>query len=229
MNWMAARPPGAAAPQPLPPGGPKNTGSSRHSSSSGCSGARRPALRAASGRSPISSSSASNTAAYGLSRSPQRLADRTQDVRAVAEHLLRLGERPQREVLEHHRQVVGQLAAARARSPARCVDLLEVDHRLAAVARIAVDVLEQVQRRRAAAVEQRDVALLRVERGRPRRARRAAASSAAARRRGSRASASIDRARSRAARRRARPSGRRAARPAPSVRRFIAVSLRRRP
>ena len=42
------------------------------------------------------------------------------------------------------------------------VEGLEVHHRLAAVAAFAVHVLEQVQRQRARAVEQQDVALLQV-------------------------------------------------------------------
>ena len=39
---------------------------------------------------------------------------------------------------------------------------LEIDHRLAAVAAFAMDVLEQMQRQRARAVEQQHVALLQI-------------------------------------------------------------------
>ena len=42
------------------------------------------------------------------------------------------------------------------------VEVLEIDHRLAAVAAFAVHVLEQMQRQRARAVEQQDVALLQI-------------------------------------------------------------------
>ncbi len=42
------------------------------------------------------------------------------------------------------------------------VESLQVDHRLAAVAALAVHMLEQMQRQRARAVEQQDVAFLQV-------------------------------------------------------------------
>ena len=47
--------------------------------------------------------------------------------------------------------------------PVLFVEVLQVDHRLAAIAALAVHVLEQVQRQGARAVEQQDVALLAVE------------------------------------------------------------------
>ena len=40
---------------------------------------------------------------------------------------------------------------------------MQVDHRLAAIAALAMHMLEQMQRQRARAVEQQDVALLRIE------------------------------------------------------------------
>ena len=47
-------------------------------------------------------------------------------------------------------------------SPAVFIHRLEIDHGLAAVAAFAVDVLEQMQRQRLAAVEQQAVTLLQV-------------------------------------------------------------------
>ena len=63
--------------------------------------------------------------------------------------------------LQHHGQVVRQLAWRQVQA-GLLVGLREVDHRRAAVARVAMHVLEQVQRRGAAAVEQ-------LARSRPRR------------------------------------------------------------
>ena len=57
--------------------------------------------------------------------------------------------------------MIGQLARAHEQA-VTLVERLEVDHRLAAVAALAVHVLEQVQRQRARAVEQQHVALLQV-------------------------------------------------------------------
>ena len=67
--------------------------------------------------------------------------------------------RPAGEVFQHCRQIIGQFVHGEdvARAP---VQRVQGHHRLAAVARLAVHVLEQVQRERARAVEERDVALL---------------------------------------------------------------------
>jgi hypothetical protein len=64
------------------------------------------------------------------------------------------------QVFEQQRQVVGQFAAGDLEAVA-AVGLQQVDHGLAAVARLAVDVLEQQQAQRTAAVEQGQPALLR--------------------------------------------------------------------
>ena len=93
----------------------------------------------------------------------QRAEDRAEDVRHLAEERLRLARRLRRHELEHRRQVVGQLAG-RQQQARLLVGLREIDHRRAAVARVAVHVLEQVQRRAAAAVEQLHVLGFAVER-----------------------------------------------------------------
>jgi hypothetical protein len=58
--------------------------------------------------------------------------------------------------LQHHAEVVGQLVRAQQQA-GLLVGLDQVDHGRAAVARVAVHMLEQVQRGAAAAVEQVDV------------------------------------------------------------------------
>ena len=57
--------------------------------------------------------------------------------------------------------MIRQLAGAHEQAMT-LVEGLEIHHRLAAVAALAVHVLEQVQRQRARAVEQQDIALLQV-------------------------------------------------------------------
>ena len=91
----------------------------------------------------------------------QPLGQRREDVRGLAEGLARLGERPGRKKFEEQRQEVRQLGGAH-EQVVLLVQRLEVDHRLAAVAALAVHVLEQMQRQRARAVEQQHVALLQV-------------------------------------------------------------------
>ncbi len=71
--------------------------------------------------------------------------------------------RDQRQELEKQRQIVGQLGR-RDLDPVQPVDLAELDHRLPAVARFAVHVLVKMQRQRAIAVEERNIALLGVQR-----------------------------------------------------------------
>ena len=64
-------------------------------------------------------------------------------------------------ILEEQRQEVGQLGGADEQA-VLLVQRLQIDHRLAAVAALAVHMLEQMQRQRAGAVEQQHVALLQV-------------------------------------------------------------------
>jgi hypothetical protein len=86
----------------------------------------------------------------------QRAEDDLQDVRDLAQEGAGLLGRLGRRVLQHHGQVVGQLAR-RQEEAGRFVGLDQVDHGRAAVAAVAVHVLEQVQRGAAAAVEQLDI------------------------------------------------------------------------
>ena len=86
-------------------------------------------------------------------------ADRRQDMGAVGQHLARLGKIAAAQIFEHDRQIIGQFARGEL-EPRPLVELLELDHGLAAVAAFAVQMLEQMQRERAATVEQIDVALL---------------------------------------------------------------------
>ncbi len=83
-------------------------------------------------------------------------------VRGLGEHRAggALGEL--REEFQIKRQVVGQLARGDLQA-VQGVERGQPHHRLAAVARFAVHVLVKVQRQRAVAVEQRDVAFLGVE------------------------------------------------------------------
>ncbi len=118
--------------------------------------ARRPPAATGCAFSPASSSSAPSTLAYALSRLLQRAEDRVEDVRDLAQKGARLARRLGRDELEHDRQVVGQLAW-RQEEAGLLVGLRQIDHRRPAVARVAVHVLEQVQRGGAAAVEQFDV------------------------------------------------------------------------
>ena len=75
----------------------------------------------------------------------QRAEDGVEDVRHLAQEGARLARRLGRHELQHHRQVVGQLAFGQVQA-GLLVGLRQVDHRRAAVARVAVHVLEQVQR-----------------------------------------------------------------------------------
>ena len=93
----------------------------------------------------------------------QRTEDHAHDVRDLTHELTRLLRRLGGRKFQHHGQVVGQLV--RSQKQARFfVGLDQVDHGRAAVARIAVHVLEQVQRGAATTVEQLDVLGLDVQR-----------------------------------------------------------------
>ena len=59
----------------------------------------------------------------------------------------------QRQEFEEQRQKVGQLAGGRLKAMA-AIECDKIGHRLAAVAAFAVHMLEQMQRQRAAAIEQ---------------------------------------------------------------------------
>jgi hypothetical protein len=93
----------------------------------------------------------------------QRAEDHLQDVRDLARKARACTRRLRGRVLQHHRQVVGQFARRRNR-PAFFVGLTQVHHGRAAVAAVAVHMLEQVQRRATPAVEELDVVGLGVQR-----------------------------------------------------------------
>src|SRR6516162_8973515 len=86
------------------------------------------------------------------------LADPSQNVGAITQELARLSEISAAEILEHNREIVGQLARRQIKSRP-LVEILEVDHRLAAIAPLAVQMLKQMQRYRTATIEEFDVAL----------------------------------------------------------------------
>src|SRR5690606_39668071 len=65
-------------------------------------------------------------------------------------------------VFEEHRHEIGQVVAVK-QEPRLGVLVTEIDHRLPALAVVAVNVLEQVQRQRARPVEQFAVGALQVE------------------------------------------------------------------
>ena len=182
---------GAAAPQPGAPAGPKITGSSTHSSSIGFSvggrlvaaARREPRLadhrqqpRRSTARSRCRGPAAPRRPRAGCARS-RRASPSPRPAGRCARYSSTAGRKSGSSFAGEH-------------EPGARVDLLQVHHRLAAVARVAVDVLEQVQRRRAAAVEQRDVALLHVEEVGRCRARAASARSASCAARASRGSRS---------------------------------------
>ena len=66
-------------------------------------------------------------------------------------------------VLQHHGQVIGKLARCQEQASG-LVGLAQIDHGRATVSAVAVHVLEQMQRRAAAAVEELDVIGLHVQR-----------------------------------------------------------------
>ncbi len=80
-------------------------------------------------------------------------------MRSLTEHLRRLGERAGRQVFEKQRQEIRQLGGTDGEA-VLFVERLQIDHRLAAVAAFAVNVLEQMKRQGAGTIEQEDVALL---------------------------------------------------------------------
>ena len=89
------------------------------------------------------------------------LGQRRQNMRGLSEQFARLRERLRRQEFEEQRHVIRQFVR-RDHEPGVFVHRLQIDHGLAAVAAFAVDVLEQMQRQRLAAVEQQAVALLQV-------------------------------------------------------------------
>ena len=91
----------------------------------------------------------------------QALLQRRDHVGRLANQLDRSLRRASRRVFQEQRQKVRQLAGGR-RVAALLVEFEQVDHCLAAIAALAMDVLEQVQRQRARAVEQQAVTLLQV-------------------------------------------------------------------
>ena len=85
------------------------------------------------------------------------------DVADVVQPVAGLGLRPVGKEFQQQRQVVRQLARVELEAVA-AVRIHQVHHRLAAVARFAVDMLEQQQAHRAAAIETAQPARLRIER-----------------------------------------------------------------
>ena len=85
------------------------------------------------------------------------------DVADVVQPVARLFLRAQAEVFQQQRQVVRQFLGIQLEA-VLAVGLDQVDHRLAAVAGFAMDVFEQQQAHRTAAVEQRQPAVLRLQR-----------------------------------------------------------------
>ena len=83
-------------------------------------------------------------------------------MRAIGKHLARLGKVAAAQIFEQDRQVIRQLARRKLEA-ARSIEPLEIDHGLAAVAAVAMQMLEQMERRRAPAVEQVDITLLGLE------------------------------------------------------------------
>ena len=80
-------------------------------------------------------------------------------MRGLSEQFARFRERPGRQEFEQQRNIIGQLVR-RDHEPGVFVHGLQIDHGLTAVAAFAVDVLEQMQSQRLAAVEQQAVTLL---------------------------------------------------------------------
>ncbi|ABA50829.1 hypothetical protein BURPS1710b_2760 [Burkholderia pseudomallei 1710b] len=103
-------------------------------------------------------------------RAREALAERGEHVDRVAEQVRRVRAvavavavaRDRAEELDEERHVVGQLVADGLEAVAP-VFVEQIDHRLAAVAALAVHVLEQMQRMRRRAVERRDVAFLQLD------------------------------------------------------------------
>ena len=92
--------------------------------------------------------------ALGQPRAQQR-----QHVHGLRKQFHRFLRRPLRQIFQEQRDVIGQFAGAQFEA-VLVVNLQQVHHRLTAIPRLAVDVLVQVQRQRAAPVERRHVPLL---------------------------------------------------------------------
>jgi hypothetical protein len=115
-------------------------------------------------------------------------------VAGIGQDFARFGQWPGGQELQQHRQMIGQFRAGEIET-AGAIGFEQVDHRAAPVAAFAMDVLEQVQRQGARAVEQQHIALLkivevarrqrdeqRLQRGRPPRGQQALAEHLADRR-----------------------------------------------
>src|SRR5499427_2894436 len=89
----------------------------------------------------------------------ERLADALEDVGAVAQERTRFPKVAAAEIFEYDRQIVGQLAR-RQLVAGPLVEAFEIDHGLSAIARLSVQVLEEMERSRTAAIEEVDIALL---------------------------------------------------------------------
>src|SRR6516165_11964743 len=95
----------------------------------------------------------------GAAAGDERLADALEDVGAVAQERTRFPKVAAAEIFEYDRQIVGQLAR-RQLVAGPLVEAFEIDHGLSAVARLPVQVLEEMERSRTAAIEEVDIALL---------------------------------------------------------------------
>src|SRR5262249_32491993 len=82
-----------------------------------------------------------------------------EDVGAVGQERTRLPKVAAAEIFEYDRQIVGQLAR-RQLVTGPLVEAFEIDHGLSAIARLPVQVLEEMERSRTAAIEEVDIALL---------------------------------------------------------------------
>ena len=154
--WMGCGCPGRAWPWVEQPS--KAMGSSQVSSKSGSGGT-------ATGLRLLASEVEQRGQHAGVRGLPaqQRAEDHLQDVRDLAQKGLGLCRRLCRRVLQHHRQVVGQFAR-RQEQAGSFVGLALVHHGRAAIAAVAMHVLEQMQCCATASVEQLDVVGLHVQR-----------------------------------------------------------------
>ena len=123
---------------------------------------QRRRLRRRFGLTEDSAISARNTASYGDLPLAQAFGQRRENMRRLASisHASACGRVDEK--FEEQRQEIRQLVRRRWRGHVLSYMVLQIDHGLAAVAAFAMHVLEQMQRQRARAVEQQDVALLQV-------------------------------------------------------------------
>src|SRR5215472_2348863 len=78
-------------------------------------------------------------------------------MRAIGKHRSGFGKVAAAEIFQNDREVVRQFAGRKLKARLR-IQLLEIDHRLAAVAAFAVKMLKEVQRQCPSSVEQVDIA-----------------------------------------------------------------------